>query len=59
MLSECVLANFLGLKFLVNRQLKWFWTKPKKIKKNIGSMSLFIKVTIPGTHGRNKIFVPF
>ncbi len=44
-------ANGLGLKFLVNlSQLKCL-DKAKEEKKIIGSMSLFMKATIPGTHG--------
>ncbi len=51
----------------MTRAGKWFWpyifsepestkvvqTKPKKILKVIGSMSSFMKATIPGTHCSN------
>ncbi len=48
-------ANGLGLKFLVNlSQLKWFRQSERR-EKIIGSLSLFMKATIPGTQGSMKM----
>ncbi len=44
-------ANGLGLKFLMNRQLEWFEQSQRSETKIRCSIPLFMKVTIPGTHG--------
>ncbi len=43
----------IGLKFLLNYQLNWFG-QSKRAVKNRGLISMFMKATIPGTHGRNE-----
>ncbi len=46
----------LGLKFLVNYHYKRFGQSQKKREKISGLISLFMKATIPGTHGSTSLF---
>jgi hypothetical protein len=50
-------ANGLGLKFSVNHQLKWFEQSQRSEKKICCSIPLFMKATIPGTHGMSCIII--